>query len=720
MLLCDLLYCNFTIMDRKELMNRNHIMKPIKKIIWKLSLVLFIVLSSFVLFQGIFFWHGLDEYYTATPVFKRGILMIAGLFCLGLFWLFIIRLTRRLSDRTVRIVSCIGFALLVVFQLIFLVHEPCQLRYDALKVFDEALSMLKDGTISNQVFDGYFARYTNNYAITLFSYFILKISSILGILTTDLRNALFILQVVNVLFVDLAFWFGYLLISSFAGRKSALVYLLFILVCPLSYVWLPFFYTNSISMVFMMGSIYLFMEIFLHGNRNPIILLSAGLMLPIGFYIRATQVIICIALLVFFVITVKEKPSKPLLVASLFILGFILAVGGYKLLENKYAAYDKDAAFPTVHWIAMGLNDMSGGTFDTLDETYTLGFATAEEKKDADIKLIKERIETLGCSGIIKLYFDKLKLTFADGTGYYPTELSISNSYDVWYQNVYGNNRFVLQYYCQLTYLFALVISVAGAAMLLLKKEHENAPAFCIYLSMLGSFLFQMIWEAGNIYSIGYVCLFYAGLGFGVSFQMNKNTICVKGTDENPIKNKRQEIERLLSLGFTAVCLCAAFASSINYIYTHSEQERRVWLSVNQYLFLSDSYEPCADDMVLTQTFTADMPFDEIYLQAENVKGDANDSVYRIRLLDENNNLISTTDLNGSRVISYGLTKLDMHSDADRGRYRLSIQKISGNDTLSFLYYDTGNYDAYSDGELTGLKNAMKPDLCFIVLKVLS
>lgn len=712
-----------------------------KKMIWIFSLVLFILLSGYVLFQGIFFWDGLDDNYQSQSILVRGLTMMTGLFCFALFFVLLRKLSAKFSDKTALLCSVFGFILLFVLQMVFLIKEPCLLRYDALKVFDEALSMFQDGSISPKVFGGYFSRYTNNYAITLFAYATLKLFSLLGLLAKDLHNALFLLQLVNVLFVDFSFWFGFLLVRSFTGPKNALVYLSFVILSPLSYVWLPFFYTNSISMFFGMGSLYLLLEVFLHQKRNPLLLLLSGLFIPIGFFIRATQVIFCIALIVFLWIAIKEKIRKPLLAGGCILLGLCLSIGGYKLATQRYTTPDSNAAFPAIHWIAMGLNEQSGGTFDTMDESYTMSFESRQGKKDADKRLLTERFSSLGINGVARLYFDKLKLTFSDGTGRYPTELGISNSYDTWYQNVYGNNRFLLQYFCQLMYLLSLLFCIIGAFVLLLQGEHFGSPAFCIYLSMLGGFLFHMLWEAGTIYSIGFICLFYAGFGFALSLLPGKKDFLLlfsqhsrldraSDTHEetNLYKAKRKDIEKLVLLGWTSLCVCTAFISYVSYDYAHYEQERRVWLSVNQYLFQADSYEPCTQDMVLTQSFTAEMPFDEIYLQAENTSGDTNDSVYRIALRNENNDIISSTDLYGKDVTSYALTKLDLHSDvistdhtdgSPKLSYRLTIQKIAGNDTLSFLYYDTGNYDAYRDGELTGLKAGKKPDLCFIVLKVL-
>ena len=550
----------------------------LKRYLWKASLLLFIVLSCYVVFCGVFFWDGLDACYEKKDTLLRGAQMMLALFSLGSIWLFLCRLMRRLGDRTVKILSVMLLILIPMLQLFYLLQEPCLLRYDALKVYDEALSMLSDGSISAQVFDGYFARYTNNYGITIFAYLILKVASIFHILADDYHNALLLLQIVNLIFTDLAFFLGWLLLRHCAGffladpdhisdpiepdldsdrtnldksslhrtnlnkpdwssrgaeERAGLLYLLFILLSPLSFVWLPFFYTNSISMVFAMGTIYTFYEIFVKGNRNPLLSLGSGFLIVIGFSIRATQVIVCIAALLYLLLTAgfqspkkhdaqaQKQPWKNrqlYLSCVLLLFGMCIALGGCKILSEKYTINDPDAKFPAIHWIAMGLNTASGGTFDTLDELYTMQYPTAAEKKEADMLLLKERLQELGISGVCRLYFDKLRLTFSDGTGAYPTELSISDRYDDWYQNVYGNNRFYLQYYCQLTYLLALCFCVCGAWTMIRKKETFGSPAYCIYIALLGAFLFHMIWEAGTIYSIGFTFLVYAGFGFAMAF----------------------------------------------------------------------------------------------------------------------------------------------------------------------------------------------------------
>lgn len=697
-----------------------------KLLIWRLSLALFIALAAFAVISGIFFWDGLDPNYAGKSVFLRGVQMLLCLSACGGVWLCLRLWTRRLSEDTLSLLSTACFVLLFALQLIFLRHEPCQLRYDALKVFDEALSMLSDGGISNTVFDGYFARYTNNHGITVFAYLILKAADTLRILTPDHQNALFILQVVNVIFIDLAFLFGALLIRSFEGIRPAFLYLLFILCCPLSYTWLPFFYTNSISMVFCMGSIYLLYEIFIHGNRNPVFLLGCGFLTASGFLIRATQIIICIAMAVYVLITDSKKSRRLLLPIGVILLGACLTLGGWKLLQRRYTVSDEDARFPAIHWVAMGLNTRSGGAFDALDEAYTMHYPTAAEKKAADMQLLKERLHSLGFVGVLRLYFNKLRLTFSDGTGAYPTELSISERYDGWYQNVYGNQRFYLQYYCQLTYLLALCFCIYGAFILLQNKAHHASPAFSIYLSLLGAFLFHMIWEAGSIYSTGFICLVYAGFGCGMAIFVNSTRR--KHTEETA--GRKSSIARILKqeaatpdetfkklLGSVILFLICVFW--IRYDYAHYTEERRVALCVNQYLFLSDCYEPCDEDMKLVQTFETDSPFDEIYLQAVNDAGEANDSIYRISLLDGSGEVIDSCDLTSAQISSYNLTALPICSQPGITDYALSIEKVGGADCLTFLYYDTGNCDVYKQGRLTGLKNVKNPDLCFIVLKVL-
>lgn len=760
------------------------ILKKTRNFIWKASLLLFITLSGYVVFCGIFFWDGLDACYEKKDTILRGAQMSLALFSLGCIWLFLRRILQRCSKKTLDILSVVFLVLIPMLQLFYLLHEPCLLRYDALKVYDEALSMLSDGTISNQVFGGYFARYTNNYGITIFAYLILKAASAFHILAADHHNGLLILQLVNLIFTDLAFFLGWLMIRrSCKASGAGLLYLLFILLCPLTYVWLPFFYTNSISMVFAIGTIYTFYEIFVKKSRNPLLSVGSGFLIVIGFSIRATQVIVCIAVLLYLLLASGAKSPKKhaarqakhfvmrqtppatirrgndtpsgrlqgkrrqaYLSCALILLGMCIALGGCKLLAGKYTTKDTDAQFPAIHWIAMGLNPISGGTFDTMDEVYTMQYATAAEKKEADILLLKERLHSQSVSGVFRLYFNKLKLTFSDGTGAYPTELSISDRYDDWYQNVYGNNRFYLQYYCQITYLLALCFCIYGAWSILQKKECFGSPAYCIYIALLGAFLFHMIWEAGTIYSIGFTFLVYTGFGFAMAFRMpaatqdvcsittifSRQTQCtpdtlssatVQDTSANeqviPAAQVRTHAALRILIPSVTVLACICSLAWITYDYSHFEENRRVALSVNQYLFLSDSYEPCESGMKLTQTFEAERDFDEVYLQTGD-NFDGNDSVYQISLCDQNGEVIDSCTLAAADIAPpYSLTGLSLHSKPGNSSYSLVIEKLAGKDTLTFLYYDTGNYDAYKKGSLTGLTNSKKADLCFIVLQVL-
>ena len=734
------------------------ILKKTRNFIWKASLLFFITLSGYVVFCGIFFWDGLDACYEKKDTILRGAQMSLALFSLGCIWLFLCRILQRCSKKTLDILSVVFLVLIPMLQLFYLLHEPCLLRYDALKVYDEALSMLSDGTISNQVFGGYFARYTNNYGITIFAYLILKAASAFHILAADHHNGLLILQLVNLIFTDLAFFLGWLMIRrSCKASGAGLLYLLFILLNPLTYVWLPFFYTNSISMVFAMGTIYTFYEIFVKKSRNPLLSLGSGFLIVIGFSIRATQVIVCIAALLYLLLTTGLKSPKKhaacltkdsatrqsptgsmqrrhdaqaqkqpwknrhlYLSCVLLLFGMCIALGGCKILSGKYTISDPDAKFPAIHWIAMGLNTASGGTFDTLDELYTMQYPTAAEKKEADMLLLKERLQELGISGVCRLYFDKLRLTFSDGTGAYPTELSISDRYDDWYQNVYGNNRFYLQYYCQLTYLLALCFCIYGAWTMIRKKETFGSPAYCIYIALLGAFLFHMIWEAGTIYSIGFTFLVYAGFGFAMAFRMPataQDTSAKEHITPATQIHTNTALRILIPSATVLVCICSL--TWIIHDYSHFEQDRRVALSVNQYLFLSDHYEPCESGMKLKQTFEAERDFDEIYLQTGD-NFDGNDSVYLISLCEQNGEVIDSCTLAASDIAwPHSLTGLSLHSKPGISSYLLTIEKIAGEDNLTFLYYDTGNYDAYKKGSLAGLPDRKKADLCFIVLKVL-
>ena len=116
----------------------------------------------------------------------------------------------------------------------------------------------------------------------------------------------------------------------------------------------------------------------------------------------------------------------------------------------------------------------------------------------------------------------------------------------------------------------------------------------------------------------------------------------------------------------------------------------------------------------MIQSFCGNREFNRIAFQVRNLWGQENDGVYHIQLLDEKRDCLQEFEICAKNYGDYDFVRLetDVTSELNKNYY-LRIAKVSGSETsgLVFLSYHTGNYDAYSYGEL---QNGEKlQDLCF-------
>ena len=162
-----------------------------------------------------------------APVQARFILAFAVLLAAAL--LLLRRLLTRLSERNLKRTALLLFLILGLGQLLFLAAIRPVLRYDPLKIFDMAVEMLRIHTISGTYETGYFARYTNNYPLTILTYWFLRILSGLGVPETAFMTAV---QLVNILCILASVWIGYLLMKELRGRQNAVFFLGVCALCP--------------------------------------------------------------------------------------------------------------------------------------------------------------------------------------------------------------------------------------------------------------------------------------------------------------------------------------------------------------------------------------------------------------------------------------------------------------------------------------------------------
>lgn len=170
----------------------------------------------------------------------------------------ILWLSRRLSalplKRQKLILALTALACMAV-QYTLLFTFRVTLRYDHLKVFDQALEIFRTGEISMTYGEGYFAQYPFNIPITLFNYGVMNLAKLLGIPETGYMLAI---QCMYLFGTDLAVFFSYKILQLLRSQKTANLFALICFLNPLMYIYGFACYTTILMLPFLMGNLLLF------------------------------------------------------------------------------------------------------------------------------------------------------------------------------------------------------------------------------------------------------------------------------------------------------------------------------------------------------------------------------------------------------------------------------------------------------------------------------
>lgn len=653
---------------------------------------------------------------------KALIILVAVVFLAGAF-LLICHFLKKLREQDLGRLAFACIVFLAVGQLAFLFLMQPMLRYDTLKVFDMAVEMLQTHTISGTYEAGYFSRYTNNYPITILTYWFLLFLSKCGIPSSLFMPAV---QLINVACITGSIWLGYLICKELKGQRLGVLYLSVCVLCPLSYVWAGYYYTTTLSMPCLMGIIYLYLRLFKTSSPFRRMLLGGllGAILILGYKLRATAMIAMIAVVLltlckFFIrMHASRRSGTPFLpLAAIrpyaafgiaFFLTTGLSLGFWNTAVNHYVAFDyKNTGFPMIHWVMMGAR--WDGAFDQTDELFTTSFETKEEKVEADKQVLLERIEEAGPVGLVSLIGRKLLNTWVDGTDNYMAENSYA-SYSKAYNYLLGNKSGFFIIYSQ-AFRVLQMLAIGFSALLCLiafRKEHKLPKLFLIQLTLLGGMAFHIIWETNPLYSIGFTFLGLMLFADSVIFL-----------------TEAFRTKLLFQKGWK---VCGA-ASILLLVLLVMEKKQLVDTPIEEQIYCVDQYQYAGEtdgyvkdySQTYVQTFTANQLFNRISIRAINPVGEFNQSAFTVKLTDENGTVL----YDNTRFLSGMVVKntpyefiLDPITPQGPTVYTLEISPgyIKEENSLEFLSYNTGNCDLYSGGSLSiGGEEKKNGDLAFSV-----
>lgn len=436
------------------------------------------------------------------------------------------KLHERIHKKLIFVFIPIILVLQVLFVLVFHVDPKnwdFEVVYGAAKAFGEGY---------NPFWHYFYDDYPNNIAITLMLGGIYRLLFAIGFHHPQLTGLIF-----NIFMIDLSIVYLYLTAKKMFGIKNASIVLAFSLLFSPFITYTPIYYTDTLSLPFGICAVYYYiLSRESTGYKRTLLCVLTALLGAAGFLIKSTVAIIMIAILIHMLLTEKFKGfvKEAAILLTVLFLGINMYSFGLdqsKLIPIPY----KQAGYPFTHWVMMGLKEPYG-FYDDLDVDYTESFATKEQRREANLIVIEERLHNYGIRGLIKFISAKDFFIWGDGTYFAPVKLSrgvpVYTKYHQYILQQNKDNNYIYIYYCQVLQV-SLIILMLASAIYSLKRKIVSLSMIC-RVAIFGLSVFILMWEARSRYLINFAPLILLCSADGLlSIQMTlKNVLKRSGTSQ--------------------------------------------------------------------------------------------------------------------------------------------------------------------------------------------
>lgn len=601
----------------------------------------------------------------------------------------------RAKQKHIIYIMAFAATLLVLLQIVYVYNFTYHNYTDLSSVHDAAIELMKKGRMDKI---SYFSQYTNNIPITLFLAGIYKLANMIGI--TDYKN---IGIAVNMISMDLCILSLGLLVNQKYGIRKAAVILGLILINPIFYLYLPTYYTNSMTLVFYPALLFLYNCFYKNKKISYLILL--GFLSILGFKLRATVFIMLIAILFNMVINFKIKDF--IKYAAIIIVSVIISNGVYGIIENKYIKFDySETRYPITHWMMMGSRYSShNGGYNREDDTFTGSFDTYDEKlKETTAEFIK-RVKECGIrNNIVRMHSKYINL-FANGSYGALQQGQNVEKFKYMYPYILGERSIFFNYYIQMMHLTLLFLAIVFCI------KNYNNYTFGInktwILFIFGTFIFYSFWESNSRYSLMMLpaLLFLSMNGAEVisdKIVLKENLdkiLIIKSDGDKEIK--RENILKNIRKFKNVLLLVIVFVIAFNYGKHTKDKITAYDFSVNNYR--SNATEAINNQDILNQTFITDKDFNRIEIYGNNVDANKDENI-EIKITDNSNNnkvysqTIPLRNFNDDGVLKLKLNEIKPNISTE---YAISINAVNVKNMLTINKFYKGNSNQVSGGSIS-------------------
>lgn len=663
----------------------------LKNIFYKIILIILAVFVAYVCYCSVFKIYGTQEELKPIIIIIGTIFMIIGLICVK-------RIIDKIDDKKINIIAIIlSIVFFILMSLIGNIYSSIP-TYDLSSVITEAYNMIENGGKINT--SGYLAMATNQTPITILIYIIFKIASIIGLSGNAIMG---FATVINSLFIAITAYFSYLSVKKMKNSKAGLITLLFFVINPIFYLYSSYFYTDTMCMPFTAISMYLMICVIKTSElkRKVIYSVVAGLVLSIGFEIRVVLGILIVGFILGQILN-KEPIKNKVITIICIILGFMFGVGMFSIFSKQFGVIENNnKELPITHYLMLGLNSESDGRWNLQDFNYTTSRDTHEEKVDANIQEIGNRLKKYGISGYLDLLINKLEVNWSNGDYDYLSKLNnVVKEKKRGYEYVEGNKILFILYYLQICKVVLFVLFLVS----IIAEIRRNTNFKYIYISIFGMFIFYLFWEVLSRYSLTclpwIIMLIYIGIEkLQKIVESNEIKIVLEDNTE-----KSMYLYNVIKKTIVIITVLSAVLLIINFdkfcIQKDTYYDKVTMLRRSN----SEGTVENIYNKDIEQTFIANKKFNSITLVFQKQKDNDIENIYYFVILDEKGNELVRQQFNSKDIENEQSKKFKFDYIIPNGnqKYTMRIYTDSNmEDSINIKGFKTGkNYSVYEVGEL--------------------
>lgn len=491
-----------------------------------------------------------------------------------------------------KLIISILFIVLFIFQIVTLQNIYFESGWDVNIIYNRVKYFLRTGIIE---MNDYFKKYPY-FSIAPNNLFLANVFVIIGKITMFFSSQWYsylykVLVIIDIILIDLAGIIMVKTIENFTNKKSikllgAVLYIAFIGLSP----WFMIPYSDTYSIIFPISVLYNYTK----KEKKWYNYLMIGLLSCIGYYIKPTNIIVLIAIIIvetyklLFRLIDKKQLKQKLKVSVISGIGILIAVMiNVALLNVSKYEIERKYTFSLYHYLMMGINTETTGGWNAEDVENDLLIEDYDERVEHNKEVFLQRLKAMSPKDFCKFYIKKILLNYNDGTlawgregSFYrftnPKRNSVAKILKNYYYNS-GESFYVFTNVMQFLWIFILVFLTIGAIFGKFDSKYSVA-----YLSIIGLTLFTLLFEGRARYLYLYTPIYVMLAIMGIEQFIKTITCKVKKYEPQVFmleKGQTQEVQNFIKGEETKlkkdVIIIGAGPAGITAAYELSKEKER-------------------------------------------------------------------------------------------------------------------------------------------------